>query len=131
MLETLRKPSNGGETGFALVELVVVMIILGILAAIAVPSYLSFRDRENASAARADLRKLAPSIKRYFSDNGTYAGMTPTALQRAYDQSIKTRLYSLTSLSATSYCAKATVNGVTAYLSGPSGHVTTTDTACP
>ena len=44
------------ENGFTLIELLVVIIILGILLAIAIPSYLSFRGRANNSAAQANIR---------------------------------------------------------------------------
>jgi type IV pilus assembly protein PilA len=130
MFETLRKRLEGDEKGFALIELLVVIIILGIVAVIAVASYLNFRGKANRSAAAADLRALVPSITSYHSDNGTYVGMTPTVLRTMYDHAINTSLYTLTSLSPTSYCAKATVNNTTAYKSGPSGQVLTTGTAC-
>ena len=54
MLDKLRKRLRS-QKGFTLIELLVVMIILAILTAIAIPSYLSFRDRANKSAAGADL----------------------------------------------------------------------------
>ena len=52
------------------------IIIIGILLAIAVPSYLGFKTRANDAAAKANLRAAIPSAEAYFADNATYAGMT-------------------------------------------------------
>jgi type IV pilus assembly protein PilA len=126
MLDKLRKRLRS-EKGFTLIELLVVMIILAILTAIAIPSYLSFRDRANKSAAGADLRAAVPSVEAWFSDHGTYAGMTVASLTADYDQSINPSIITLgTGLSATTYCVQATSPNDTdkiAVKNGPSSQI--------
>jgi type IV pilus assembly protein PilA len=126
MQDTLRKRLRS-EKGFTLIELLVVMIILAILMAVAIPSYLSFRDRANKSAAGANLRAAIPSVEAYFSDNGTYASMTPAGLQVSYDQSIDTANTFVKSSGATTYCVwTQSPNDIdkVAYKDGPNGKIT-------
>src|SRR5438128_4881617 len=72
----------------------VVIVIIGILLAIAVPSYLGFKDRANRSAAAADVRAAVPSAEAYFSDcntDGPLGGLTATtALQVPATTSVTT-----------------------------------------
>ena len=131
MLALLRNRLHREEQGFTLIELLVVIIILGILVAIAVPSYLAFRGRATNAGAQADLRTIAPVIESYYSDNGTYVGMTIAGLKASYDQSIVTANYSLGTVApgAATYCIQSTVNGTTYDKAGPAAAITAA--ACP
>src|SRR2546423_5030334 len=68
-----------GEEGFTLVELTIVLLIIGILFSIAVPSYLSFKDRSYKTAAQAEAAQAMRSIIAYAADNYPNASSDPDA----------------------------------------------------
>jgi prepilin-type N-terminal cleavage/methylation domain-containing protein len=115
------------EGGFTLIELLVVIIIIGVLLAIAIPSYLKFRDRANKSAAQANVRASIPAIEAYFADNNSYAGATLAYLQTTYDAGVKNIV--IQSATATTYCIQSTVGAETWKKTGPGSDIVTG--ACP
>jgi prepilin-type N-terminal cleavage/methylation domain-containing protein len=112
-----------GEQGFTLIELLLVIIILGILLTVTVPSYLSFKDRAAKAAASANVSEASTAISAFYQDNQTYATMNTTLL-RAYDGGLPTMVYR--SKSQTTFCVSSQVGNWIAYRAGPGAKVTLT-----
>ena len=68
------------KKGFTLIELLIVVVIIGILAAIAIPKFANTKDKAYVAAMKSDLRNMATYEEQYAADNGgAYLGGTATS----------------------------------------------------
>jgi type IV pilus assembly protein PilA len=70
MLTRIRKKLN--SKGFTLIELMIVIAIIGILAAIAIPQFASYRQKAYNAAALSDLKTVKTTLEAYYADNQFY-----------------------------------------------------------
>jgi type IV pilus assembly protein PilA len=90
MYKRLRLRGGSNEQGFTLIELLVVILIIGILAAIAIPSFLSQKTKATDSAAKELARTAETTAETYATDhNGSYEGLGAKLLHE-YEPSIQT-----------------------------------------
>lgn len=72
MLEFFRKAKRSAEKGFTLVELMIVVAIIGILAAVAIPQFASYRVKAYNTAAKSDIKNAKTELEAYYADNNNY-----------------------------------------------------------
>ena len=111
-----RTPARTAPGRFTVVELLIGIVLVGILLAIALPSYVGLRERAWDNEAKANLEAAVPAVEEYATETGTYSGMTLQAL-RAIDPEVE--LDGDPVVTRTTYCIQSSVHRNAWKVAGP------------
>jgi len=123
----LTKLTKKNEQGFTLIELMIVIAIIGILAAIAIPQFSAYRTRSFNSAATADIRNAATAQEAYFVDNQSYCGTPATLTGATYGLYLSDNVtFAVTATTTSGYTMTSShaKGDKTFTLTGPGGTIT-------
>ena len=119
------------DAGFTLIELLIVVVVLGVLLGIAVPSYIGLTGKAEHAVAESNVREAVPAIEAFYSDNNTYVGLENPAGSAVpglshYDPGSGAHVHVSTSPAPTqgSYCIYSSSGGSTYFKHGPAGDIT-------
>lgn len=115
-----------GEHGFSVVELSAAIIVVGLLLAVSIPSYLGLRDRAHDNEAKALVTAALPAVEEYYAIHGSYADMTLHELEKI-DATIV--LDGNPVVTEDTFCIQATVGRMTRKIAGP-GDTSTASGSC-
>lgn len=100
-------PSARQAAGFTLIELLIVVVIIGLLAAIAIPKFSATKDKAHMASMRGDLRNLATAQESYWAEYATYYSGTVPSAQMMYNPSPGT-VVTIQEATAAGWSAKST-----------------------
>jgi type IV pilus assembly protein PilA len=119
-----------GRQGFTLIELLIVVVIIGILAAIAIPKFAATKDKAKLASVRSDLRNIMTAQEAYYIDWTTYtSALSSTVFQPSQGNTVQVT-GSATSFTATATNASISVNPKSCNVTVGSGSATDSKIAC-
>jgi type IV pilus assembly protein PilA len=127
MFARLHKLQEEREGGFTLIELLIVIIIIGILAAIAIPIFLNQRNKAYDAAAKSDLKGMQIAEESYLTDYNSYATTIAQLNGESFKASASTTNSVVGIVNSVSYCLESvSQTGTPYFLGNKTGGPTTT-----
>lgn len=120
---TLHARHRAGVIGNPGEHLIAVLVVV-MLAVIAASTYPTLKAQAGETASHTKIRAIMPLTEAYYLENGTYAAMTPAALQSTYDPELDISGYALrVALDGRGYCIQSASGESISHMNGPGGYI--------